>query len=60
MVPPDFSKMGRNFRRGSKTNFSFAKNFAIKTPTTAMGAKDFFIRLQAVSVLGGSYCALSV
>ena len=46
MVPPDFNRTGR-------MNLSFARNFAITTPTTATGPSAFFIRLQAVSSVGG-------
>ena len=44
-MPPDFNKTGR-------TNLNFAKNFAMTTPTTAIGPSAFFIRLQAVSSVG--------
>src|SRR5437588_6568300 len=58
MVPPDFNKMGRNLRSGSRTNLSFAKNFAITTPTTAVGPSAFFTRLQAVSSVGALYSSV--
>ncbi len=48
MVPPDFNRMGR-------MNLTFARNFAITTPTTANGPSAFFIRLQVVSSGGALY-----
>src|ERR1700720_1110116 len=49
MVPPDLSSSGRNLRAGRIKNFSFARNFAITTPTTATGPSAFFRRLHKLS-----------
>src|SRR5262249_62226229 len=38
--------MGRNLSAGRMMNFSFAKNFAITTPTTSSGASAFFRRVH--------------
>src|ERR1043166_769706 len=46
IVPPDLSRMGRNLSAGRRKNFSFAKNFAIITPTTASGASVFLSRVH--------------
>jgi hypothetical protein len=51
----DFSRIGRNFRNGSRTNFNFAKNFAIKTPTTAIGPNAFSPGSGCLN-FGGSSC----
>ena len=39
----------REAARTYMKNFSFAKNFAIMTPTTATGPRVFFARVQNVS-----------
>src|SRR6185369_17766852 len=48
MLPPVLRIAGRNFRIGSRMNFSLAKNLTINMPTTANGAKSFFILAQSV------------
>src|SRR5438477_11543434 len=49
IVPPDLRRIGKNLRAGRIKNFSFAKNFAITTPTTATGPSVFFRRLHQLS-----------
>src|SRR5437867_1426863 len=48
IVPPVLRITGRNFSTGKMMNFSLAKNFKNKAPTTASGASSFFIFCRSV------------
>src|SRR5215204_4329267 len=47
--PPDLRMTGRNFSRGRTMNLSLARNLSAKTPTIAIGPRNFRSLLQKLS-----------
>src|SRR5437764_846909 len=60
IVPPVLRITGRNFRTGQRMNFTFAKNFAIKTPITPRGPSAFLNGPPLADPSGGDGAGLKI